>query len=942
MKLSDLTKYAEEKYQIKENFSLTNSPNYSVLVHPQSQRWIALLIREYDKDGNLIEKCDLKNHSMYIIPYHDTILSHNTVHWWAHIIHSDDWIGIEFSSETNNEVVFNLFDTTIEIENDDFQSLLNTNNYEDGEYVVEKTNENLIKLSIIHKMQQLYKFDYAPFVFDIYCKSRNYSFDYAMSSFKGKNFYTQGKFMEDYVDDVPWKTVFRKQYPTYYDMNVAQLREYFSWRTKIRNGIFEKTSVSFAYVYLFELLNSIGTQGIEDAFNKLVDFENNYSNTKLGTPGLSDNNRLWIFGFAIVNGLSKDIANKYVSNDILEKDSAFEVLLHSDNSSDYSVFLAMETIIEHKINSCVVKKYKDIGVHCFAKIFRLCFDKISEIIIGKMVSTRFEPYLHVPYWIQEEHQDCIYELNSIRSYVCRNGLWTQNSYSVDYNKQSNLSHFIHTIDLRLRLLFQTGYYLKENEEDVTFFPYVDNAIKVIIEELKPKFAPNFFSFNKKNKGKEEKSLLDNEKNIPSEIKRMLDLYNDKYDFSQNFYKQGKFMENYTDDVPWEKSLKTNYPNYHDLDVMQLRQYFTWRTKLRNGILEYISAPFARIYIFELLNFIGTQSVNETLSQLIDFYEKYVVSFGSMTLQKNIKEWIFGFVIVHNLSKDIAIKYTPDDILSIDILLDPSTHEDCEIMSSFETIIGDAIPSIVFKKQGQKGIHFFAEIWKICCNKIRKKIFGDTCTSSFDPFPHVPYYPQVMLLNHFYVLNKVRKYYYEDGHWFQKSYMVYYYTFYNVKDYIHAVDLKLRLYFNTGNFLKEKKSDYEFFPFIDEAIEIIKEDLKPQIAINISSLNKIRKDSDETRDNLLTEEDMADEIIKPSEIQDDSELEMLVLKALLNGENANDFIKNKHLIPSVIADKINEMFIDEIGDSIVEYDGSKLSIIEDYREEIVDILNQTTK
>ena len=93
---------------------------------------------------------------------------------------------------------------------------------------------------------------------------------------------------------------------------------------------------------------------------------------------------------------------------------------------------------------------------------------------------------------------------------------------------------------------------------------------------------------------------------------------------------------------------------------------------------------------------------------------------------------------------------------------------------------------------------------------------------------------------------------------------------------------------------------------------------------------------------LTEEDMADEIIKPSEIQDDSELEMLVLKALLNGENANDFIKNKHLIPSVIADKINEMFIDEIGDSIVEYDGSKLSIIEDYREEIVDILNQTTK
>ena len=65
--------------------------------------------------------------------------------------------------------------------------------------------------------------------------------------------------------------------------------------------------------------------------------------------------------------------------------------------------------------------------------------------------------------------------------------------------------------------------------------------------------------------------------------------------------------------------------------------------------------------------------------------------------------------------------------------------------------------------------------------------------------------------------------------------------------------------------------------------------------------------------------------------------MFVLKSLLNGENANDIIKSKYLIPSVIADKINEMFIDEIGDSIVECDGTSLSIIEDYREDIVNIL-----
>ena len=214
-----------------------------------------------------------------------------------------------------------------------------------------------------------------------------------------------------------------------------------------------------------------------------------------------------------------------------------------------------------------------------------------------------------------------------------------------------------------------------------------------------------------------------------------------------------------------------------------------------------------------------------------------------------------------------------------------------------------------------------------------------CITSFDPFPHVPYCPNIKSPNNYYVLNKVCKYFYEAHHWVQNSYSIYYNTSYNLKDYIHAVDLKLRLYFNTGSFLKEKKSDYEFFPFIDEAIEIIKEDLKPKIAINITSLDKIRKDSDETRDNLLTEEDVTDDIIKPSGNQDDSDFEITVLKSLLNDENANELINNKHLIPSVIADKINEMFIDEIGDSIVECDGSTLSIIEDYREDIVNILSK---
>ena len=588
MRLSDLTKYAEEKYQIKENFGLTNSPNYTVLVHPQSQRWIALLIREYDKDGNLIEKCDLRKRNSFSINIFDC---------WRnspYIMKESGWLGFDLNS-TDTKELFNRFDDVIEAENEKIKSIieliLTSKSIIVDDTNIDITDDDKSNWKVIKEMQQLYRSDYA-FILDIFIK-----FDY--------------------------------------------------------------------------------------------------------------------------------------------------------------------------------EKY-------------------------------------------------------------------------------NIQH-----------LFE----------------------------------------------------------------------------SKNFYIQGKFMENYTDDIPLKKckSLKTNYPTYRDMNALQLRQYFSWRTKIRRGTFVKISAPYARVYIFELLNSIGTRNIEDALNQLIVFNDNYVnTSFGSLGLQANMTQWILGFIIVNNLPREIALKYAPMQ-WAIDCLLNSDIQNDNAILHALETLIEKEFTSIVIKKNGLIGIHFFGEIWRKCFNNIREIIFGKIVTMYFEPLPNVPYWSQEMKDKSVYHLTESCQYYFIDGRWEQKSYNFGYDKQDQLKYFIHAVDLKLRYYFNTGTFLKERKSDLYYFPFIDEAIEIIKEDLKPKIDINFSSLNKIRKDSDETRDNLLTEEDMIDETIKPSGIQDDSEFVVFVLKSLLNGENANDIIKSKYLIPSVIADKINEMFIDEIGDSIVEFDGTSLSIIEDYREDIVNIL-----
>ena len=63
----------------------------------------------------------------------------------------------------------------------------------------------------------------------------------------------------------------------------------------------------------------------------------------------------------------------------------------------------------------------------------------------------------------------------------------------------------------------------------------------------------------------------------------------------------------------------------------------------------------------------------------------------------------------------------------------------------------------------------------------------------------------------------------------------------------------------------------------------------------------------------------------------------ILRMLLQGESPEGYMKTSRLMPSVAADAINEAFFDEIGDNILECDGDIIMIVEDYREDILQML-----
>ena len=88
--------------------------------------------------------------------------------------------------------------------------------------------------------------------------------------------YKQGMFMKDFEDTYAQQVPFSSYYPNYQMMGYEQLRTYFTWRTKVRKGDIVDTSISYAFLYFYELLNNIGVNNPQDGLEKLMFFWNTF------------------------------------------------------------------------------------------------------------------------------------------------------------------------------------------------------------------------------------------------------------------------------------------------------------------------------------------------------------------------------------------------------------------------------------------------------------------------------------------------------------------------------------------------------------------------------------------------------------------------------------------------------------------------------------------
>lgn len=120
----------------------------------------------------------------------------------------------------------------------------------------------------------------------------------------------------------------------------------------------------------------------------------------------------------------------------------------------------------------------------------------------------------------------------------------------------------------------------------------------------------------------------------------------RWETARIFYKQGVFMQDFTDSFEEKEDFSSYFPNYEMMNYKQLRTYFTWRTKVRQGLVEKTSLSYAYLYLYELVTNIGVADPMEGLEQLMSFWQEYRELDAS--LDNHVPNWIKDYHIYYDL------------------------------------------------------------------------------------------------------------------------------------------------------------------------------------------------------------------------------------------------------------------------------------------------------
>ncbi len=473
--------------------------------------------------------------------------------------------------------------------------------------------------------------------------------------------------------------------------------------------------------------------------------------------------------------------------------------------------------------------------------------------------------------------------------------------------------------------------------------------------------------------------------IPERISQMIRLYkpgdHGPAARARSFVEQGRFMEDYEDEGSWPEPRRLFYPTYHDLTPNMLRGYFAWRTAWRTGKRQETCSAFAYIHIYELLNGIGARDVEERLRLLGEFAETYPGASEQAGIRDNIERWSFELAMTEGLPVERVRELAPKQMMAEDktlaVLRDAANWPDEAVFEALDTMSrGKLSKSSAVQKCREEAAALFAAAWRNAQvrreNRNRtlfERCFGAERLGSFKPLGNAVYLFAENLPDVEYRLSSVRSYRRRGGAWTERAFREFCFDRNLFAGFVHEADRQIRLHLKAGRPLKAQPEEAQHAPFVEAAIADAERArtrrARAQVEIDFLHLARIRDEAGATRDSLLVEEaddevlsfapetmvkDLSDAVVPDLQTvvaQDSPEAPLRVsfvisgldavhgeiLAQVLAGKPVDDLLASHRLTADLAADAINEAFLDEIGDNVLDVVDGRLALVEDYREDV---------
>lgn len=279
-------------------------------------------------------------------------------------------------------------------------------------------------------------------------------------------FNKQGMFMKDFSDDYAGNKPFSQYFPTYQMMGYEQLRTYFTWRTEVRKGNVADISLSYAFIYIYELLGNIGVDDPQDGLNQLMSFWKAFS---VYNKSIDKYMLRWLKDYHIYYELPHSFKEFIDKNNLTEN---YPKMVDTDDSFDLFCNISKYDIRKSTFytddNMKLVKDCFSFVTDELRQIFVNCgIDFYESIFRPSKKMNEWKPFRDALFYQRKKQADRQVMLSEKEIYICDNDRWFFNTSIASGNSRQLIGYIMKQMEAELRKATKYKFKLSANINTIT-------------------------------------------------------------------------------------------------------------------------------------------------------------------------------------------------------------------------------------------------------------------------------------------------------------------------------------------------------------------------------------------------------------------------------------------------------------------------------------------